>query len=230
MTAKRTLATLISAAMLVTAGCASNQDAEVARLSGQIEGLNDRLASAEAATPTQQVTPQPAASPADPAANADCPALQQLGYTRAAMLDYWQANDRPARLDGDGDGIPCDITFPEQAAPPVAAVAPSPQRAPQGVVELADWENDIEYSDACAKVRTVITNRSDTAVKTVWLRFHNDLDDGTRLDLGEHERAAGIPPFDVRVFNWRICDERMRGQQYGPAAVPDRFRWEWFKS
>jgi outer membrane murein-binding lipoprotein Lpp len=229
MAAKRTLTTLIVAATLVAAGCTSDKDAEVTKLSEQVERLNDRLASAEAVSPTQQATPQPAPSPAHPAANADCPALKRLGYTRTTMLDYWHAQDRPVRLDGDGDGIPCDITFPEPAAP-VAAMATSARRAPQGVVELTRFVNHIEYSDSCANVTTIITNRSDTALKTVWVRFYKDLDDGTRLDLGEHERAAGIPAFDEREINWKVCDERMARQTHGPAAIPDAIRWEWFRS
>jgi hypothetical protein len=132
---------LVPSLLFAVAACGSSEKDEVAELRRQVETLRSQVAS-----PAPSPSPVAASSlPVDPAADADCPGLAALGFTRDTMLEYWYANGRPERLDGDRDGIPCDVTFPDTAAalaaaPPVAASAPEVKQ-PEGVLELLRFNN-----------------------------------------------------------------------------------------
>jgi len=41
-----------------------------------------------------------------------CRDLKARGYTFPQALAYWLADGRPARMDADGNGIPCETVYP----------------------------------------------------------------------------------------------------------------------
>lgn len=216
---------LVASLLFAVAACGSGEKDEVAELRRQVEALRSQIAS-----PTPSPSPVAASSaPVDAAANADCPGLAALGFTRDTMLEYWYTNGRPTRLDGDGDGVPCDITFPGEAeAPPAAAPAPKVKQ-PAGVLELLRFNNTIEYSDTCAHVILFFANRSDTAIATATVNFHGTDAQDRKIDLGKRLVQLGLAPYQENRYDVKVCDERMGGQEYGPGAIPDGFTWEWFR-
>ena len=69
-------------------------------------------------TTTTTTTPPPIPPPAPPGpvrAQPDglfCRDLKARGYNFRQALAYWNANGRPARMDADGNGIPCETVYP----------------------------------------------------------------------------------------------------------------------
>lgn len=218
--------------VLGAAACGNADSDEIADLRRQVEALSSEVA-APSPSPTRPTLLPSGLPTVDEAATADCPRLKELGFTRDSMLEYWYTHGRPPRLDGDADGIPCDLTFPGPAAPPVAAAPPIAEPAPQatqpaGALELLRFSNDIEYSDTCAHVILFFANRSDTAVSTATVHFHGTDANDRKIDLGTRLVRLGLAPFQENRYDVKVCDGRMGGRQFGPAAIPDKFTWEWF--
>ncbi|MGC5001289.1 hypothetical protein [Streptomyces sp. DT203] len=120
----------------------------------------------------------------------------------------------------------------KSAVSPVAPSTVSPAKttpSPQGTVELSHWQNDIEYSPACAKLDVTISNRSDVAIGSVTVFSKGENAKESEIALPPHTFSAGIPAFEEREFSLKICDERMAKNQYGPSAIPTRITWEWMR-
>lgn len=105
---------------------------------------------------------------------------------------------------------------------------PTISRVPQGKVEITNFQNAIEYSPSCAHVILYVANRSDTAVRTLTVRFSGDDARDHEIDLGTRTINAGLPPFEEKTYHVRVCDKRMAGGEFGPSAIPGKFRWTWF--
>lgn len=56
--------------------------------------------------------PDQGAATAPSSTSALCQELKEAGLTRDEMLAEFGARGRPASMDGDGDGLPCSVTFP----------------------------------------------------------------------------------------------------------------------
>lgn len=124
--------------------------------------------------------------------------------------------------------VPARVTESARTPPTTPAATPEAQ-APQGTVEISDWQNDIEYSASCAKLDITIVNRSDTAVDKVTLHSKGEDAREAELTLPATTFSAGIAPFGERSFSLKICDKRMTQNEYGPAAIPTRITWMWIQ-
>lgn len=102
------------------------------------------------------------------------------------------------------------------------------EASPEGTVEIVQWNNHLPYDESCAQVIVRVANRSDTALKSLTIRFEGETASEEKVDLGERIMAAGIAPFASGQLTYKVCDERLAGRQFGPAAVPTSFYWEWF--
>jgi hypothetical protein len=114
---------------------------------------------------------------------------------------------------------------PTPTAKPKAAVSPAPK--PKGTVELINFSTTGQYSDACVRIDVTIGNRSDTPVGTVSVRFTGSDPRDRDIDLGWRDLNAGLAPFAENTYTMKVCDDRMRGSEFGPGAVPKRIRWSW---
>lgn len=122
------------------------------------------------------------------------------------------------------------VTETEAPSPSSAPSEATTTHSPQGTLQMINWGNGFDNSDTCAHVMIEFANRSNTAVSTATVHFHEQLDSGKTIDLGYRTMALGLAAYAKETYYVDVCDRRLGHQQFGPDAIPDSFRWSWFES
>jgi excalibur calcium-binding domain-containing protein len=56
-----------------------------------------------------------------------CAIMRTAGWSYGRAAAYYEAHGRPAHMDADGDGVPCETVYPEAVPPTVYVPSPTPE-------------------------------------------------------------------------------------------------------
>jgi hypothetical protein len=114
-------------------------------LAGSVAACSTESESAAESTSTDQTLPRVEQVTAPPATTSTrrprlklvvgryCAIMYAAGWSYERALAYYEGHGRPAHMDADGDGIPCETVYPEAGEDYVPPANPDPPPSPSYV-------------------------------------------------------------------------------------------------